>query len=76
MEAMALDVPLIAADSGVHRDVIAEGGALASPGELPDALADAVGAGGKRLGVLAGDRARAFSWASSAERVWALHADL
>lgn len=29
-----------------------------------------------RLGVLAADRARAFSWRDSAERVWQLHADL
>ena len=76
MEAMSLSVPLLAVDSGVHRDVIAEGGALVDAAELPDALMDAVSAGTKRLGVLAGDRARAFSWASSAERVWSLHADL
>ncbi|MCS3842089.1 glycosyltransferase [Microbacterium sp. AK031] len=76
MEAMSLSVPLIAVDSGVHRDVIAEGGALVSSAELPDALTDAVGAGAARLRVLAGDRARAFSWASSAERVWALHSEL
>lgn len=76
MEAMALSVPIVAVDSGVHRDVIAEGGALVAPEELSDAVMDAVGAGARRLGVLAGDRARAFSWASSAERVWSLHADL
>lgn len=76
MEAMSLSVPVVAVDSGVHRDVIAEGGSLVSPAELSDALTDAVGAGSARLRVLAGDRARAFSWASSAERVWALHADL
>src|SRR5690606_16772836 len=28
VEAMALSVPVIAADSGVHRDVIADGGAV------------------------------------------------
>ncbi len=76
MEAMALSVPVVAVDSGVHRDVIAEGGALVVPEEMSDAVSDAVGAGAARLGVRAGDRARAFSWASSAERVWALHADL
>lgn len=76
MEALALSVPVVAADSGVHRDAIAEGGALVAPQEIPDALADAVGVGELRLRVLAGDRAKAFSWASSAERVWALHADL
>lgn len=76
VEAMTLSVPIVVLDSGVHRDVIAEGGALVEAGELSDALVDAVGGGGKRLGVLAGDRSRAFSWASSAERVWSLHADL
>jgi len=76
MEALALGVPIVAADSGTHRDVIAEGGALVSAGDLADALADAVGSGERRLRVLAGDRAKAFSWASSAERVWHLHADL
>ena len=76
MEALAVRVPIIAVDSGAHRDAIADGGALVSADELPDAVADAVGAGEKRLRVLAGDRAKAFSWASSAERVWALHADL
>ncbi|PSL38772.1 glycosyltransferase involved in cell wall biosynthesis [Labedella gwakjiensis] len=30
----------------------------------------------RRLGVLAADRERAFSWRDSAERVWQLHADL
>lgn len=76
MEAMALSVPIVAADSGVHRDVIAEGGALVASDEMSDAVTDAVGSGAARMRVLAGDRARAFSWASSAERVWALHADL
>lgn len=76
MEAMALSVPVVSVDSGVHRDVIFEGGALVAPEEMADAVADAVGDGAARLRVRAGDRARAFSWASSAERVWALHADL
>ena len=76
MEAMTLQVPVIAARSGVHNDVIAEGGALVSSDEMTDAVVDALGSGEKHLRVLAGDRARAFSWASSAERVWALHADL
>jgi hypothetical protein len=30
----------------------------------------------ERLGVLAADRGRAFSWRESADRVWQLHADL
>ena len=76
MDAMALSVPIVAVDSGVHRDVIDGGGALVVVEEIPDAVKDAVGAGAARLRVRAGDRARAFSWASSAERVWSLHADL
>ncbi|SJN30414.1 Glycosyl transferase, group 1 [Microbacterium esteraromaticum] len=76
IEAMSLGVPLIAVDSGVHHDVIADGGVVVDAGELDDALADALGSGENRLRVLASDRARAFSWASSAERVWALHAEL
>ena len=44
--------------------------------ELADALEDALGEGERRQRVLASDRARAFSWQSSAERVWSLHADL
>ena len=80
VEALRLGVPVVAADSDVHREVIAEGGVLAAPDAdaLGDALASALGstAAAERLAVLAGDRGRAFSWAGAAERVWILHADL
>lgn len=76
IEAMRLGVPVVAVDSGVHRDIVADGGRLVEPVELPEAVADAVGAGARRLSVLGADRARAFSWASSAERIWSLHAEL
>lgn len=76
VEAMSLGVPVVAVDSGAHRDVIADGGAVVEAAELTDALKDALGDGERRQRVLASDRARAFSWQSSAERVWALHADL
>lgn len=76
VEAMTLGVPVVAVSSGVHRDVIADGGAIVSVDEIPDAVADAVGSGARRLSVLGSDRAKAFSWMSSAERVWGLHADL
>jgi glycosyltransferase involved in cell wall biosynthesis len=76
MEALASQVPVVAADSGAHRDVIAEGGAIVAIEEMVDAVIDAVGTGERRLRVLAADRAKAFSWASAAERVWALHAEL
>ncbi|MBS0025588.1 glycosyltransferase [Microbacterium paraoxydans] len=76
VEALAVGVPVVARDTGCHRDVIADGGLFASPDDLPDALADAAGGGAARLRVLAVDRSRAFSWAGAAERVWGLHADL
>jgi len=84
VESLRLGVPVVAADSPVHREVLAEGGLLAAaddtaPGEaLGEAVASALGstAAAERLGVLAGDRGRAFSWAGAAERVWQLHADL
>lgn len=79
VEAMVLGIPIVARDSGTHRDVIADGGLLVSEEEIADAVVDAAdrdGATASRLGVLAADRSRAFSWASSAERVWSLHADL
>lgn len=76
VEAMNLGVPIVAAASDTHRDVIADGGLLVRAPELAEALEAAVGADAARLRVLAGDRSRAFSWASAAERVWALHADL
>lgn len=76
IEAMELGVPIVAVESGVHRDVVADGGAVVTADELTDALVDALGSGRERLRVLGSDRARAFSWPSSAERVWALHAEL
>lgn len=76
VEAMSVGAAVVAVDSGAHRDVIADGGLLVTAGEIADAVADAAGEAGERLRVLAADRARAFSWESSAERVWALHADL
>ncbi|UJP11497.1 glycosyltransferase [Microbacterium sp. KUDC0406] len=76
VETMLLGTPVVAVDSGVHRDVIADGGLVVAPDEFVDAAVAAAGDDGKRLGVLARDRAKAFSWASSAERTWALHAEL
>lgn len=76
VEAMTLGVPVVAVDSGVHRDVIADGGVVVGPDEVPAAVEDAAGAGARRLSVVGTDRSRAFSWLGAAERVWGLHADL
>ena len=66
--------------------VVGGGAGLVVPGEdatgYPERLAEAIGrvltdgALADRLSVSASDRARAFSWRDSAERVWQLHADL
>ncbi|SEB96551.1 Glycosyl transferases group 1 [Microbacterium hydrocarbonoxydans] len=76
VEAMTLGVPVVAAESGVHHDVIADGGVVVDPESMPDAVVDAVGDSGRRLSVLGADRSRSFSWLGAAERVWGLHADL
>lgn len=80
VEAMRLGIPIVAADSPVHREVVAEGGLVVESDvdALAAALSSALGstAAAERLAVLAGDRGRAFSWAGAAERVWQLHADL
>lgn len=76
VEAMNVGVPVVAVDSGAHHDVIADGGRLVASDEIAAAVAEAAGPAADRLRVLARDRSRAFSWDSSAERVWGLHADL
>ncbi len=76
VEAVAAGAVLVAADTAVHREVVADAGLLVGPGETGDAVAAAVGAAASRLRVLAGDRAAAFSWREAAERVWQLHAEL
>lgn len=85
VDALTLGVPVIAAASAVHEEVVLDGGVLV-PGTdaasltdgLGAALSDALGstASAERLGVLAGDRGRAFSWREAADKVWMLHAEL
>lgn len=79
VEALAVGVPVIAADSAVHREVMWDGGSLVADVEaMADALSAVLGSAEAvdRFAVLAADRGRAFSWLSAAERVWQLHADL
>ena len=80
LEALALGVPVIAAASPVHRELVGEGGPVIEGGA--DALAASVApllgpdAERRRAATLAADRGRAFSWREAGERVWQLHADL
>lgn len=76
VEALSLGIPVVAVESGSHCDVIADGGLLVAREDLAEGIAAAAGDASARMSVLASDRSRAFSWASAAERVWALHADL
>lgn len=79
LEALAVGVPVVAASSAVHTDVVLDGGILyesvdAAAAGITAALGSAASA--ERLGVLAADRGRAFSWRDAAMRVWELHAEL
>jgi glycosyltransferase involved in cell wall biosynthesis len=85
VDALALGVPVIAAGSAVHREVIVDGGAIIDAHDdrgMIEGLADALSRGlgstiaADRLAVLAADRGRAFSWREAADRVWQLHAEL
>lgn len=85
IEAFALGTPVIHSDAPALLEVSAEAGlavALDPADEYPERLAEAisrvVGDDDLRatMRTLGQDRARAFSWGASAEKVWALHADL
>lgn len=80
LDALRLGVPIVAADSATHRELLLDGATFAAgdPGSLGDELAGALSSTStvERLAVLAADRGRAFSWLGAAERVWQLHAEL
>lgn len=76
VDALAVGVPIVAADTAVHREVLAEAALFAGEDGFGDAVARALGPDAERLRVLAGDRAKGFAWEASADRVWALHAEL
>jgi glycosyltransferase involved in cell wall biosynthesis len=85
VDALTLGVPVFAAASTVHDEVVFDGGVLVASSSVAElsaglgaALASGLGstAAAERLGVLAGDRGRAFSWREAADKVWMLHAEL
>ncbi|SEB00830.1 glycosyltransferase family 4 protein [Leifsonia sp. 21MFCrub1.1] len=89
VEAFKFGLPVIHSDDPALVEVAAGAGLVVerpSPTEddagYTERFAEAIGrvlSDGdlrSRLSVLASDRARAFSWRDSAERVWQLHADL
>lgn len=87
IEAMSLGVPVVHSDTPAYAEVAADAGISVPVGVgggdgYVERLAAAVTAVvehrdvADRLAVAGSDRARAFSWRDSAERVWQLHADL
>lgn len=78
VDALALGVPVIAADTDTHREIVWDGGVLVASDGWVDALGALLSSSAdvERAGVLAADRGRAFSWLGAGERVWQLHADL
>lgn len=76
VDALALGVPIVARDTAVHREVLADAALYAGENDLAAAVARALDEDAERLRVLAGDRAKGFAWPAAADRVWALHAEL
>jgi len=85
LEAFAFETPVVHSDAPALVEV-AGGAGLSVPRDdvevYPALLADALREVlddrdlARRLGILGRDRARAYSWRDSAEKVWQLHADL
>lgn len=85
IEAMSFGTPVVHSDAPAVVEVAA-GAGLSVPGSnleaYPSRLARAISAVlekpaiAEKMGVAGLDRAAAFSWRDSAERVWQLHADL
>jgi len=84
IEAFHLGTPVIHSDAPALLEVGADAGLVVERGgaEYPERLAHALtrlatdSELAMQLSVAGRDRARAFSWRDSAERVWQLHADL
>lgn len=85
VEAFRFGAPVIHSDDPALIEVGAGAGvaverepAESYPERLAGAIGEILGDGrvASRLRVLSADRARAFSWRDSAERIWQLHADL
>ncbi len=85
IEAFSFGTPVVHSDDPAVLEVSAGAGlavARDAAESYPERLAEAIGsvlrdpALAQRMGIQGRDRARTFSWADSAEKVWQLHADL
>ena len=77
LEAMACGTPVIVSDRGALPEVVGGAGVLVDPTD-PGAIADGVerAIGDERLAAAGRERAAAFTWQSTAERVHAVLAEL
>ncbi|WP_411722617.1 glycosyltransferase family 4 protein [Mycetocola sp.] len=84
IEALSFGTPVVHSDDPALMEVAGGAGVAVERGKkgyaerLADAVASVLGDSERagRMRIVGQDRARAFSWRDSAERVWALHADL
>ncbi len=85
LEAFALGTPVVHSDAPALLELAVDAGVVVERGDdegYPERLADGINsvlgdpALAERLAYSGSDRAKAFSWRSSAEKVWQLHADL
>ena len=85
LEAFHLGTPVVHSDDPAVVEVAAGAGVTVQredsagyPERLAEAIASVVGDAtlSARLRVMGKDRANAFSWTDSAQKVWQLHADL
>lgn len=84
IEAFSFGTPVVHSDDAALMEVAGGAGIAVERGKkgygerLADAVTSVLADTGRagRMRVVGQDRARAFSWRDSAERVWALHADL
>ena len=81
LDAMSLGLPVVATDVPALAETASDSAELVPSGDataLAEAIAGLLGdeRAADRLGVAAGDRAKAFTWRDAAEKVWQLHADL
>ncbi len=85
LEAFSLGTPVVHSDAPALVELAADAGVVVERGDAalyPERLAEAIRSIlddrqlAIRLGYSGSDRANAFSWRSSAEKVWQLHADL
>ena len=85
LEAFTLGTPVVHSDAPALLELAVDAGVVVERGDdegYPARLADGINsvlndpALAERLAYSGSDRAKAFSWRSSAEKVWQLHADL